>query len=668
MTPAHSRVPADRRGSALLMALLVSIAIAAMALGAIMLASSAQLSTALTAREASLNAAANGGLEIIRDSINRGAFDSLLPDSGYTVLANNATITDAFGSAVPGISRSLYVGRTGGKTGGPATAGQYGSNFASALSVVTDIRGNTAVRRLLMTQESWAKYALAINNWSGTASYGCDESFSGPVFSNANIVIVAGCTTPKTLFHGPVNVVGTIVNQGSGSFLAGVQSGVTPIQWPTAAAVSRMQSFAQAADAANGDYDLTSPDLTVGSTNPALRIEFVPVDVNGNGIIEWDEGFMRVWVANSNCSVGLSDSVCAYATARRWPTAPGGGTAASTDPNLISRNCGAQVDLGSGTHFYNASDIYNATAGGAAAQKTAAKNALTSPTRRCFLGGDPHLFTTVTGDTLTPDSTITNTPGFGFGWWKKRRSGPWPGLSTVRSGDRSYLIPLGANPNFKGVIFVQGDVAVSGSLRGRVTVVATGNIMLADDLLYNTVPGGECDDQGDIMGAIATRNALVEDDNLQTPFAVGDTVYGGFDDTNDANYNMFVFALGNGSSGLGNVAGEWVLPPFSLPISNLAFSNPKVSPSAVAQRQGLAANGSLRVTGGLAEGRIDGGTFFVSNYGWSEAYSYDACGAVNPPPYFPTTGRFIANRYYELDPVWLRQLTVAQYFRELQAQ
>jgi hypothetical protein len=24
---------------------------------------------------------------------------------------------------------------------------------------------------------------------------------------------------------------------------------------------------------------------------------------------------------------------------------------------------------------------------------------------------------------------------------------------------------------------------------------------------------------------------------------------------------------------------------------------------------------------------------------------------VNPPPYFPTTGRFQDNRYYELDPV-----------------
>ena len=38
-------------------------------------------------------------------------------------------------------------------------------------------------------------------------------------------------------------------------------------------------------------------------------------------------------------------------------------------------------------------------------------------------------------------------------------------------------------------------------------------------------------------------------------------------------------------------------------------------------------------------------------YGWGEAHSYDPCGAVNPPPYFPTTGRFIESRYKEDGPL-----------------
>ena len=64
----------------------------------------------------------------------------------------------------------------------------------------------------------------------------------------------------------------------------------------------------------------------------------------------------------------------------------------------------------------------------------------------------------------------------------------------------------------------------------------------------------------------------------------------------------------------------------------------------------------LRWIGGFVTGR------------WGEAHSYDPCGAVNPPPYFPTTGRFTESRYYEIDPVWLGAMTVSTYFQRLRAQ
>jgi hypothetical protein len=32
-------------------------------------------------------------------------------------------------------------------------------------------------------------------------------------------------------------------------------------------------------------------------------------------------------------------------------------------------------------------------------------------------------------------------------------------------------------------------------------------------------------------------------------------------------------------------------------------------------------------------------------------YSYNACALTEPPPYFPTTGHFARNRFYELNPV-----------------
>jgi hypothetical protein len=71
-------------------------------------------------------------------------------------------------------------------------------------------------------------------------------------------------------------------------------------------------------------------------------------------------------------------------------------------------------------------------------------------------------------------------------------------------------------------------------------------------------------------------------------------------------------------------------------------------------------------------GRVEYYTYSATGganaYGFAEAHAYDACGAVNPPPYFPTTGRFIESRYYEIDPVWLNDKTIPAFFAELRGQ
>ena len=71
-------------------------------------------------------------------------------------------------------------------------------------------------------------------------------------------------------------------------------------------------------------------------------------------------------------------------------------------------------------------------------------------------------------------------------------------------------------------------------------------------------------------------------------------------------------------------------------------------------------------------GRVDYYTYYPLGYGqaygFAEAHAYDRCGEVNPPPYFPTTGRFSENRYYEVDPVWLNDKGIGAYFAALRAQ
>lgn len=676
MQPSPFR-PDPRRGAALVFTLVISIAVAAMALGALMVSSGAGLSTRFTAREAAMQAAANGGLEIIRDSLNHGNFDSLLPMDNYTTLIQNDPVLDAYGVAVPRTTRSLYVGRTGGRTGGAATAGQYGSNFASALSVIRDQRGAVAARRMLMNQESWSKFAVAINDWPGSAVYGCNESIAGPFHSNDVLRLQSGCN-PKILFAGKATVVGGVSNQSSGNFSQGLKTGANPIDWPTPAKIALMEQFAADGDAAGGDYDFTAP--TTGSHVPGLRIEFLTVDVNSNGTIEWDEGYMRVWVAKN-----ASDSARAYVSGRRWPTVPSGTTYAN-DPNMVSRTCGGQVQIGGTAQWLTARNVYDAvlaSTGSASNARDGVRWVLSrgttgvrrnpldnvTPTNvQCYLGGDPMLYQATTGTSITPDSIRTDTTGHQMGWWVKRRTGAHSSVSGLRS-DAEYLIPLGKNPNYKGVIFVDGDVAISGRLRGRTSVFATGNIILADDLLYQTPPGTQCDAEGDIFGAIATINVLIADNSVQTPFRVNSIMYGGYDDTpRDEQYHMFFMAAGDGTSGKGNfvttglISGVGPTPPY--------WITGTMNSSASGENCSSGPAGCIRVTGGMAMGKVEYATYRTggSAYGYAEAHTYDRCGASNPPPYFPTTGRFIENRYYEVDPVWLNDKGIGNYFAEIRAQ
>ncbi len=650
--PTMRSIIRNERGVALILALLITLAIAGLAMGGVMIAGSGTLTAKFTAKEAALHSLADAGLEIARDSINRAL--TVLPDTGKIDILSASTITDAQGNTIPGYTRSVYAGKTGGRTGGPATSGQYGSNFMSIVSIINDTRGSVAARRGLYSQESWSRFAVAINLWSNSGvMYGCGESISGPFFSNDKLQLQSGCSSPKIDFAGPVQVVNSISSVSSGNFMAGYATGVQPLAWPTSAQLGLMQQYAQDADVVGGDYDITGGNT--GLNRPCTRLDFAVLDSNGDGVIEWDEGYVRVF----KC-LATDDSSLAYVNGRRWPNAPSG-TTWSDDPNMVSPNCGDYV---SGV-FVSARTAYNAP-GTAALGRAAARAALTAGSRRCFLGGDPRLFTAVTGDSLLADSAVVNAglvAGVG-GKWVRRRLGPDASVTTVRNpiatgGDAEYWIPLGKNPNFKGVLYVTGDVAISGRLRGRVSVVATGNIVLQDDFQYWTAAGTNCTETGDIFGALAAGNIVIQDNNLQVPFKVNGTYVGLYDDTPaDANYNMFLLALGNWG---GDIPGISV---YSGPPS------PAI-PSITGQRCANAPSGCIRITGGMSLGRIDWWTYWPIGYsnasGWAEAHAYDPCGATNPPPYFPTTGRYVKSRYYEIDPVWLNQTGVDNYFRELQS-
>ncbi|MBK9068160.1 MAG: pilus assembly PilX N-terminal domain-containing protein [Gemmatimonadetes bacterium] len=653
------RVPRDERGVALIMTLMLAFLVAAIAIGAIMMSGNNALVSRYHAREAGLQASADAGLEMGRDSLNRNP--GMLPATGDTVLQLNQPVRDAQGNVIPGYTRSIYAGRSGGRTGGLGSAGQYGLNLASIVSVISDPRGAVAARRLLLTQESWSKFAVAINSWtSGAIVYGCSEQVQGPFFSNTNLYLQSGCTgANRVLFTGQVQVAGSVGNPSSGNFQQGYQTGTGTVPWPTAAQFALMQGFAQQSDAVGGDYDIT-PSMGAGNTRtPSVRIEFIPIDVNGNGQFDWDEGFMRVFQARITGVAASDQRNRNYVGARKalvTPTTTSSGNYGAynsgNDPNMFSDNCGA---IGTGgvwrtsrREFIYVDDDAGQTQGNAV---TAARNLLNAASKRCYLGGDPVLFGTTGNpalDTLTPPPAATDSSTaltMYRGSWVLRRLGPLAALTPRRTGDDEYLIPLGRNPNFKGVIYVNGSVVVSGRLRGRVSIVANGTIMLADDITYVTAPGTQCNDQGDILGLLSADSVLISDNSIQRPFKVNNVWKVSGDDTpSSENYHAFIFALDDWG-------GE-----------NYTAAEPLLAGEASPAGSG----GYVRVTGGLIQGFIRIATY--SSSGWQEAHTYDPCGATAPPPYFPTTGRYIKNRYYELDPVWLNTMPMDTLFARLQSQ
>jgi hypothetical protein len=218
-------------------------------------------------------------------------------------------------------------------------------------------------------------------------------------------------------------------------------------------------------------------------------------------------------------------------------------------------------------------------------------------------------------------------------------------VAARRPLDAAYLFPIfrGLNPGTKGVITVTGTTGISGVLRGRVTVYATGDVIILDDQIYATNPSVVSNSNTpnscpDMLGIIAGLNITVADNALNDPPMINaagpaPSPYRNEDDTPDLFIQGVMMAL-NTSFGVENY--------------NTGPSNATGCPTPPAS--GANGRGCLFLYGGLIQQRR-GAVGLLSGQGYLKRYSYDHCAVSSPPPFFPTTGRFLDNRYYEIDPV-----------------
>ncbi len=587
--------PRGREGFALITVMLVVVIVALLATSAAVIGSAHTLGNRYYDRQSQLNDIALEGLELARAQVN--ADKTLYPDTGYATLEDSVSVKDGDGNTIPGVRRWTYLGPTG------STSGQYGV-FGSIVAVVRDQGGGVVIRRAQVYQESFAKFAYFTDIEPSTISFGGGDQIFGPVFTNDYLKIYSSGAT----FHDETRTAKTVQGSAYGTFDKGYQEHVAPIAMPNTADLSKLQAQASAGGTS------FSPGYPTQPGEAYLRIEFVAVDLDGDSSVTGpNEGFFRVyqsmsdpgWVSGDPPSGGngmLDAENCGdyhgstFVPAIDHPYSGGGGGGR-----------GGRGRGGGGTSRTGATGITdNVTA------------ALSNATKRCYLGGSDSIF----GGFQASDS---------HGGWLPYPGTPDPALSG--RPDAQYLFPLSRdlNPSFKGVIFVDGNVVVSGVLRGRVTLAATNEVIVGDDITYVSDPAlGTC---SDMLGMFSGRDVVVADNELNSPQSPGPGMnFFTYDNTKDEFIQGIVLALNQ------------------FTVENFAGGDDKAEKCGTQ----LWGRGCLFLTGGIIQ-KTRGAVGTINTYGpggtgYVKRYAYDPCGATAPPPYFPTTGHFTRDQVYWVDP------------------
>jgi hypothetical protein len=652
--PRPARPLPDRAGSALILVLVVTAGLAALAMSAIFMSSSSTLMTQYYDRERNYRYAAEQALQV---GVSELAKDTAihLADTGYIRLMTNASLTDANGVTIPNTYVNLYVGMTGN------TTGQFGQ-FASLVAEVNDANNNTKyVRRLELMAQNFARYAMFTNQFSTGLCYGTGEFIRGLGFSNQGWY---SCGSPT--YYDTISAVLT-VSGGSPDYVLGSKSGAAAIAFPTVARLSALPGYASAAN-----YSFTP------NSKGAMRIEFKSLNLNptvDSDSSEANEGFFRVFQDTSS-----------YITAAAYYDL----TTMPADSIVYNYQCGDWHTVNGMVEFFPYAVHHlswfttlmllpTASGGGGLSAAQLSADTLTSASvhgrmvvmshttprqARCYPSGDPHLVaeerstaggTYHAADTAKGGYDTTFTPVTRRGYWVA-----WPGavpapltaLTTRTAAEKPYLFPLyrGYNINTKGVIYVNGSVDVSGLLNGFVTLYASHDVWFTDDLTYVTNPATVvC---GNLLGVIGADSVMIADNainspqNPTTPTSPGTSPTTMWMSDNTSFYLDGVTMSLTGTVGVENQ---------TLHAYNMTTCNGT-----------SIGRGCIAQTGGVIEQTIaatwnaggSGNTGFIENRG------VDECLYQESPPYFPLTGKYTSNRYFEIDP---KNFNVSTLYHGLQA-
>jgi hypothetical protein len=634
--------PADRRGMAIIVTLILTAALGALALSSVYLASNTKIAGGLSDRAANLQYAADAALQMGKSYVN--ADPDAMPASGFREITfNNGDLKDAYGNNIPGVKVRTWAGPTG------ATSGQFGA-FGSVISEATDLTGGRVVRRLELAQENFARFAYwsnKENRGSGPIWFGGGDVIFGPMWSNDTIRITNKGALPfAAQFRDVVGTAKIVVQPGEADWWKGFSENSIPIALPAPGALGNLQSYAT-----SGGLSFNAPSGG-DETNVRMRLEFVSVDIDNDGSDrDPQDGFVRVyqlnggepeaWVRGDRSVVSGQDTrrtLCGEwirvgGVARFFTAESHEGPKASQIRGWLRDTAGvANSSLDSLGFKSNPAETLSPTDIERILTRSGARPGNRS---QCMLGGSSELNVGNVSPFGGTSTTFQNSDGKGS--WQL-----YPGvvdarLIARRPSEAAYLFPLqrSVNSGARGVIHINGTAGLSGLLVGRVTLRTTGTAVILDDIRYGTNPAttGQC---VDVLGILSEKDVVVADNmmNNQTDILMGSSNnYQIMDDSKDLTVHAVVMALDR-----------------SFRVENYDEGQQSGNPCNGTQR----GRGCLALLGGLIqEARGAVGTFNGSGTGtgFIKQYTYDRCANLRPPPYFPTTGRFLDNRYMEIDPV-----------------
>lgn len=317
-----TRLRRSRRGSALVLVLVMTLSLAGLAISAVLMTSSSALMQRYYDKERDYRFAARAAAALVLSRVQRDTTVTIPGDTAYRALTAS-TITDATGATNTAIKVNAYAGYSG------DTAGTY-IPFLTILAQAYDTMGVRSVVRQDLRSDAFSRYAMFLDT-SSAAAIPLGQIFHGRVHGNRNWSQVA--TPPGPDYYDTLTVVGSITGTGNYHGLSAV-TGVNRIKWPTTSTLSGLATLASAGRLsfapANAAYvsvcnqnplvDLSGQEPsgmngcwywggflpTLGYYNWAgnwswnmkgSRLRFRPVDVNGNGTYDASEGFFEVFDA-----------------------------------------------------------------------------------------------------------------------------------------------------------------------------------------------------------------------------------------------------------------------------------------------------------------------------------------------------------------------------------